>query len=124
MIKRYVYVTLQKEFIHQYKDAPEEVSYLRYPHRHIAHIKASIQVEHNDREIEFIMMKHYLEEKINLLGITTSSCEQIAEYVIIYLQERYGRGRDIKVEVSEDGENGCELFYAGDSFRNMIAGKE
>lgn len=111
MIKKFIYVTFQKEFIHQYKDAPDEVSYLRYPHRHIAHIKVRVQVFDNDREIEFIMFKHWLEENITINKLTNNSCENIAEYIISQVQSLYDNNRDIAVQVSEDAENGCELYY-------------
>lgn len=111
MIQKFVYVTLQKEFIHQYKDAPDEVSFLRYPHRHIAHIKVQIEVNHNEREIEFIMLKHKLEEYLNLTNLTNNSCETIADEILSFMQHEYDIDRDIQIVVSEDGENGCELVY-------------
>ena len=110
MIKRYIYVTFQKEFIHQYKDAPEEVAYLRYPHRHIAHIQVKVEVFDNDREIEFIVFKHWLEEHITINKLTNRSCETIAELIIDQIQSLY-KDRDIEVIVSEDNENGCQLYY-------------
>jgi len=110
-IQRYIYVTLQKEFIHQYKDAPDEVSYLRYPHRHIAHIKVTVEVFKNDREIEFILFKHFLEKELVLDKLTNNSCEQIAENIIQLVQENYGSDRDIDVVVSEDNENGAILSF-------------
>lgn len=113
MIQRFIYVTLQQEFIHQYKDAPEEVSYLRYPHRHLAHIKVQIEVYHNERELEFIMVKHKISAMLqDYLRVTCGhSCETIAEFIINFVQEEYGNNRDIIVDVSEDGENGCQLIY-------------
>jgi len=111
MTTKFIYVTFQKEFIHQYKDAPDEVSYLRYPHRHIAHIKVRVQVFDNDREIEFIMFKHWLEENVVINKLTNHSCETIAEQIISQVQLLYGKDRDIEVQVSEDAENGCELYY-------------
>lgn len=115
MIKKFVYVTFQEEFLHKYEDAPEEVAYLKNVHRHIAHIKAEIEVFNNDREIEFIMLKHQLQNHVALkLGMhdgTNHSCETIAEMILHYLRSYYGVDRDITVEVSEDGENGCRLQY-------------
>lgn len=111
MIQKFVYATLQKEFIHQYKDAPEEVSYLRYPHRHIAHIKVQIEVYRNDREIEFIMLKHKLEKHLDFTELTNNSCEMIADKILAFIQSEYDVNRDIEITVSEDGENGCHLIY-------------
>ena len=68
---RSIWVTFKKEGIHKYPAALEDpklatgdhydVSFLGYPHRHIFHFKVRIQVTHNDRDIEFIQFKRWLE---------------------------------------------------------------
>lgn len=110
MNQMFIYVTFQKEMIHSYPDAPEEVDYLKYPHRHMLHIKAEIEVFSHDREIEFIMLKHELEKHLNL-DASTNSCEKIAQELLNYIQMRYTYERDVEIIVSEDGENGCRLVY-------------
>ena len=110
----FIYIKTQTEFIHQYKDAPEEVSYLRYPHRHIAHVKVKIEVFNNDRDIEFIMFKHEIEKNLNdlrLNELTNCSCEQVANYLLDKIQLSFGINRDVEITISEDNENGCELVY-------------
>lgn len=114
MEKTFIYVTTQKEFIHQYVNAPDEVSYLRYPHRHVAHIKVKVQVFHDDREIEFIMFKHQLDYWLDLSTLSNKSCENIAHEILSFVINNYGKKRDISIVVSEDGENGCELIYEAD----------
>ena len=109
MKQTFVYITTQTEFIHQYKNAPDEVSYLRYPHRHVAHIKVKVEVFNDDREIEFIMFKHDIENSLKLDFLTDNSCETIANQLLLYVQSKYGINRDIEIIVSEDAENGCEL---------------
>jgi len=109
--KVFIYVTTQTEFIHQYKDAPDEVSYLRYPHRHVAHIQVKIEVFNNDREIEFIMFKHFIEDNINISSLSNKSCESIADDLLEVIQNTYGCHRDIEITVNEDNENGCVLEY-------------
>ena len=69
--ERSIWVTFRKEGIHKYPAALEDpalatgdeydVSFLGYPHRHIFHFKVRIQVTHNDRDIEFIQFKRWLE---------------------------------------------------------------
>ena len=85
---RMIWVTFQKEGIHKYPAALEDpkladVSFLGYPHRHIFHFRVSISVFHNDRDIEFIQFKRWLESLYNGQGSTLSlnykSCEMIAE---------------------------------------------
>ena len=38
-----------------------DVSFLGYPHRHIFHFKVMIEVYHDDRDIEFIQFKRWME---------------------------------------------------------------
>jgi hypothetical protein len=119
--KRMINVTFQKEGIHQFSGAvnPEfatgdeyDVSFLAHPHRHIFHFKVSIEVYHNDREIEFIQFKRWLE---NLYGngtleLNNKSCEMISDDLYDMIASHYPE-RDIHISVNEDNENGCTIFY-------------
>jgi hypothetical protein len=117
-ITRTIYVTFQKEGIHAYPEAPEEVSFLRSPHRHMFHFKVWMSVEHNERDVEFIMLKRELESlydqdvSVNMidksLKLNNLSCESMAEELLFYVTQQYP-GRLVMVEVSEDGENGAIL---------------
>ena len=60
-VKKNIWVTFQKEGIHKYPDAPKEVEFLKYPHRHIFKFKVAIEVFHGDRDIEFFIFKRWLE---------------------------------------------------------------
>lgn len=108
--RRSIFVTFQKEGIHRYPDAPPGVEFLAYPHRHIFHFRVTIDVFHNDRDIEFILFKRELESLYSeaTLQIDFMSCEMLAEELIEYISTKYP-GRKISVEVSEDGENGATL---------------
>jgi len=114
-ISRFIWVTFQKEGVHSYPAAPDDVSFLRHPHRHIFHFKVKIQVQHNERDIEFIRFKRELENlytttnENKTLGLNNMSCESIAEELISYLTTYYPQ-RVVMVEVSEDGENGAILM--------------
>ena len=116
--KKWIWVTFQKEGIHKYPAALEkpelsEVSFLGYPHRHIFHFRVEIEVKHNDRDIEFILFKRELESiyDTKTLELDYKSCEMIAEDLGDYILSQYP-GRKLKVEVSEDGENGCLIEWA------------
>lgn len=117
--KRQIWVTFQKEGIHQYPAALEEpslqdVSFLGYPHRHIFHFRVSIDVWHNDRDIEFIQFKRWLESlysgEQNCLRLDYKSCEMIADDLYLRIADRYPN-RNVIINVSEDNENGCEIHY-------------
>lgn len=105
-----VYCTVFFEGIHCWPTCPfEEVKYLRDPHRHIFHIKAFKQVFHDDRDVEFIMLKHKVEDYLKVtfpqgqMGAT--SCEMLGRD----LMEQFDL---IEVDVSEDGENGAFISKA------------
>lgn len=119
---RLIYVTFQKEGIHQFPQASTDtnlatgdeydVSFLGYPHRHIFHFKVGIQVFHNDRDIEFIQFKRWLENlyKEKVLDLNHKSCEMISDDLFERISTRYPN-RYIEISVSEDNENGCVVQY-------------
>jgi len=72
----------------------------------------SIDVFHNDRDIEFIQFKRWLENlyKDGVLQLNYKSCEMIADDLYVQIAARYPN-RCVIIEVSEDGENGCSISY-------------
>lgn len=120
--KRMIWVTFQREGIHKYPGADTDpklatgdeydVSFLGYPHRHIFHFKVAIQVFHNDRDIEFIQFKRWLENSFRdgVMQLDHKSCEMISDELYMYIANRYP-DRDIEITVSEDGENGATIYY-------------
>ena len=83
-----------------------------HPHRHIFHFRVSIDVFHDDRELEFIQFKRWLENLYSgkVLELNYKSCEMIADDLYLQIAEKYP-DRDVHIEVSEDGENGCYVEY-------------
>ena len=117
MVKTSIWVTFQKEGIHKYPQAATDpkladVSFLASPHRHIFHFKVQLEVFHDDRDVEFILLKRELEGLYNTgtLQLNNMSCEMIAKELLAYLHTYYS-GRDCIINVSEDNENGCTLEY-------------
>ena len=127
--ERQIWVTFQKEGIHKYPAAltdpalatgdEYDVSFLGYPHRHIFHFRVWIDVWHNDRDIEFIQFKRWLENlycgtdnntKNSVLALDYKSCEMIADDLYLQIAGKYP-GRNVWIEVAEDGENGCLIKY-------------
>ena len=120
--KRMIFVTFQKEGIHKYPAAASDfnlktgdeydVSFLGTPHRHIFHFNVAIEVFHNDRDIEFIQFKRWLENlyKGGTLELNYKSCEMISDDLYEQISTRYP-DRDIEITVSEDGENGATIYY-------------
>ena len=111
-----IWVTFRKEGIHKYPAALEDpkledVSFLGYPHRHIFHFKVMIEVYHDNRDIEFIQFKRWMEGLYEgTLELDYKSCEMISDDLAKEIQNKYPN-RSITIEVSEDGENGSLCTY-------------
>ncbi len=107
-----IFITTQFEGIHCYPDAPEEVAFLRSPHRHMFHVRIDLEVRHDNRDVEFIMFKREIDKYIavNITEMQHRSCEMICKILLAYVSEHY-EDRNITVVVSEDGENGATLVY-------------
>jgi len=113
---RTIWVTFRVEGTHCYPAAATDpalksVDFLQYPHRHLFGFRVSIEVQHNERDIEFIIFKRWLQslyETNSVLDLNGKSCETIAEELIEKIHAKYP-GRAISVSVDEDGENGCLL---------------
>ena len=126
--ERKIWVTFRKEGIHKYPAAATDpnlatgdeydVSFLASPHRHIFHFRVWIDVFHNDRDIEFIQFKRWLENlyssnnnnQSSILELDFKSCEMIADDLYVQIAARYP-DRAVWIEVAEDGENGCLIKY-------------
>ena len=120
--ERKIWVTFRKEGIHCYPAAATDpalktgdeydVSFLGSPHRHIFHFRVWIDVLHNDRDIEFIQFKRWLENLYNdgILQLDHKSCEMMADDLYAEIAGRYP-DRAVWIEVAEDGENGALIKY-------------
>ena len=121
--KNSIWVRFQKEGIHKYPAAltdPKlatgdeyDVSFLGYPHRHIFHFKVEIEVFHDDRDIEFIQFKRWLEALYanGTLQLDYKSCEMICDDLASQINRQYPN-RNLTITVSEDNENGATCSYA------------
>lgn len=116
MYQQTVFCTLQIEGQHNWPSCPyEEVAYLRDLHRHVFHIKAHKHVNHDDRDIEFIILKHqisnylrdaYWNSDLHMCDFGAKSCEMLA----IELINEFDLDQ---CEVNEDNENGSIVYTRG-----------
>ena len=96
---------------HCWPKAPAEVMYLRYMHRHVFYIDSEIEVFHDDRELEFILVQHDIDVLLhNRPWNDSTSCEQLAKIVAQFILKTYG-DRDVSVSVREDNEHGAKYIY-------------
>lgn len=125
-----IFVTFQKEGIHCYPEAAtdpklatgewDDVSFLATPHRHMFHFRVELDVHHDNRDIEFIQLKRRCERWYDdgVLTLDSKSCEMMARELNLRIRRWLVRefseledswARQIRIEVSEDGENGAIL---------------
>lgn len=117
-----IWVTFRKEGIHKYPAAltdpnlatndEYDVSFLGHPHRHIFHFRVWINVVHNDRDIEFIQFKRWLENLYasGTIQLDYKSCEMMSDELHAHIVQKYP-DREVWIEISEDGENGSFIKY-------------
>lgn len=120
--KSFIYVTFQKEGYHCFPEAatnPEfatndsyDVSHLANKHMHYFFFKVWVEVTHNNRSIEFIQFRRWLESlyETKTLELNNSSCEMICENLYKAIAERYP-DREVRIDVSEDNINGAYLEF-------------
>lgn len=117
-----IWVTFRKEGLHKYPAAlddpklatgdEQDVSFLGYIHRHIFHFKVELEVFHDDRDVEFIQFKRWLESLYadGTLQLDFKSCEMICDDLADTINTKYPN-RKMTITISEDGENGATCSY-------------
>ncbi len=110
MIKQFIEIITDFQAIHNWPECTiEEVSFLKYPHRH--KIIVTTKVETNkDRQIEFFMFKNKVDNIVNnLFGTERTkklgriSMEELSTKILNELREEYNDCY-IEVSASEDGQ--------------------
>ncbi len=84
-MKTQVIVTTSFECLHCYPDAPDEVAFLRNLHHHTFRVKATLDVQHDDRDQEFFIVQRKLDQSIAAAlegDVGTWSCERWAKYLL------------------------------------------
>lgn len=116
-VRTWATVRTRFEGIHRWGGAPEEVAFLRNAHRHEFHVEVQVQQFHDDRDVEYIMLKQSVDDFIHAAhgseyqpyDLGQKSCEMIAKELIKYLMDTIpeGENRAYRAKVFEDGENGA-----------------
>jgi 6-pyruvoyl-tetrahydropterin synthase len=106
-----IWVTSSFVAYHRWPDAPPQVGYLRNLHRHTFNVKLEVRVSHDDRQVEFHILKRELKSLCAGLDETpfkdreSWSCEQYCDYFLGYFNSQ---GYIVhSVAVDEDGECGA-----------------
>lgn len=121
-IKRWIEVPFVKEGMHCYPGADVDpalatgdaydVSFLGTPHFHYFYYTVRIEVDHNERDIEFIQFRRWLESLYadGTMNANGASCETLAEQLYFKINQRYPN-RDVIISVAEDNINRAILEF-------------
>ncbi len=103
-------IRTQFESFHCWPDAPDDVSFLRFTHRHIFHVETSIAGHHLDRSLEFFQIKRNIDNffKETVFPLS-SSCEYMAAELLKYLEQLNYTVNYISI--FEDNENGARISH-------------
>jgi hypothetical protein len=106
-----IYCQFRFEGWHRWPTPIESEAYLGVRHRHLFHVKVWFPVTDSDREIEFIQAGRRLRvecEKLVATGVPEEwSCEHWCDFFMKYSLDG---AVPVRVQVSEDGENGAEIW--------------
>jgi len=105
--------------IHCWANCPyDEVAFLRSEHRHIFYVTVQVEVGHDDRDIEFFILKKEVNQIIEKLygpipvkNLGSKSCEMINKEIYQMLEFKYPK-RKMIIETSEDNENSAVTHFA------------
>jgi len=92
-----------------------EVYFLGNPHHHVFDVVAEVEVQRDDREVEFFVLKSQVDEQIDIIlnlhgykqGMyfyTPMSCEMMCKRLLEYMPAL------VSVEVWEDGKRGARVI--------------
>lgn len=115
MIQTTVFCRTMWVGFHCWPDAPKEVFFLRSLHRHVFHVEMRVPVAHDDRDVEFLLLKEaldtWLQGTLESKDTLAWSCEHWARAIMDATW--LGGHKPCYVSVSEDGENGAVLQRVG-----------
>jgi hypothetical protein len=113
--KTFIKVRTQFEGYHFYPNAGDidpRIKFLEHEHRHMFKVEVKISVTHDDRELEFFLVKWALTNFIKDNKMNHKSCEMIGKDILQdHLIPLYGHNRTYDVCVSEDGESDGIIEY-------------
>lgn len=126
-LSSFIRVKTTFEGLHRWPHAPEPEDYLRASHRHLFAVELDLEVFHDDREIEINAAARWLTHLIPTFATTpphssaqgpldfgTQSCEQLAARIADAVLDRYGRDRELRCAVLEDGILGAGVTWRPD----------
>jgi hypothetical protein len=116
-------VKTQFEGMHRWANCPiDAVSFLKNDHRHLFYVNLTLPVSHDDRDLEFFVVKSalnksikglYHKDHVGIQHLGSCSCEMIAKEIIedLLLLDTFKNLAWIRCTVSEDDENSAGVMW-------------
>ena len=120
--KQFVYTQFTREGYHCFPEAGVDptfatgdkfdVSHLASRHMHYFYFKVWVEVNHSNRDIEFIQLRRWLESLYDTgqLELNNASCEMISDALYEQIASKYPNV-DVRIDVSEENINGAYTEY-------------
>lgn len=109
--KTTIHACFRVEGFHRWPEAEGQRDYLSSRHRHQFRYKASIDVLHGDREIEFHDFLDWCLENAPKGELGRFSAEQMAQVLLGKMKEQWPGRMCYRVEVWEDEQVGCTVEW-------------
>lgn len=112
----HIYAGLRFEGVHHFPEARPPAAFLNQPHSHNFKVVVSVQVGHDNRDVEFIELRQWIKHALlqcypqhdGILQLGARSCEMIGRDIMERLEQRMEmQGRTWVVEVAEDDLQGA-----------------
>ncbi len=110
-ITRSITVRWTYEGWHKWPEAHSERNYLADSHRHLFYVELTVEVQHNDREVEFHDLLTYAKGLLpSGEDFGRKSCEDMANEILEYVNLKYP-DRNMLCSVWEDNEVGATIRW-------------
>jgi hypothetical protein len=103
-----IFVRFTQPGFHHWPEPTKQRAYLGERHRHLFHVEVRLQVQHDDREVEFHDLLDLARGLFPGGELGGQSCETMARSLGKQIARHYGRA--VEVNVSEDGEVGASAL--------------
>jgi len=116
-MRKSIWIKTYFQGLHHWPECPhEDVKFLRDKHEHCFHVRVAIQVSHDDRDLEFIQVREFINSLIDLMygedkikDLGHKSCEMIGSELWVCIASHKPQWKIASIEVSEDGRVGALL---------------
>lgn len=102
-------IRFTREGFHCWPDAPAHRSYLACRHRHLFYLEVTLEVHHDEREVEYHDLLDFCKAHFPGGELHAQSCEMMARHLAEKVADHYPN-RHVEVSCFEDNEVGARYI--------------